>query len=219
MCNPQWGPKMEEEFRATLSEQGYVHEILADFGSQETGVFNKDKLDKAMKFKNYAYSELTYSQRKRVEEDNISVEMLIPPQDMNVGVYKPTVFRTMGIDWDKYGASSSILILDYVPKYNKFQVVRRIEVPKAEYSFDKAVNMIIDLNRVYNPTWIYADRGSGGNSQQKNRGPCHFSILNNKYVDLRRLAVTSSKRTARELADKIGGGLTASTEVTTAQSA
>lgn len=101
MCNPQWGPKMEEEFRATLSEQGYVHEILADFGSQETGVFNKDKLDKAMKFISYAYSELTYSQRKRVEEDNISVEMLIPPQDMNVGVYKPTVFRTMGIDWDK----------------------------------------------------------------------------------------------------------------------
>lgn len=98
MCNPQWGPKMEEEFRATLSEQGYVHEILADFGSQETGVFNKDKLDKAMKFKNYAYSELTYSQHKRVEEDNISVEMLIPPQDMNVGVYKPTVFRTMGIN-------------------------------------------------------------------------------------------------------------------------
>lgn len=41
----------------------------------------------------------------------------------------------------------------------------------------------------------------------------------NKYVDLRRLAVTSSKRAARELADKIGGGLTASTEVTTAQNA
>lgn len=40
-----------------------------------------------------------------------------------------------------------------------------------------------------------------------------------KYVDLRRLAVTSSKRTARELADKIGRGLTASTEVTTAQNA
>lgn len=38
-----------------------------------------------------------------------------------------------------------------------------------------------------------------------------------KYVDLRRLAVTSSKRTARELADKIGKGLAANTEVTIAQ--
>jgi len=61
----------------------------------------------------------------------------------------------------KYGASSSIIILDYVPRFGRFMVVRRIEVPKAEYSFDKAVNMIIDLNRIYKPSYIYADRGSG----------------------------------------------------------
>lgn len=47
-------------------------------------------------------------------------------------------------------------------------MIRRIEVPKAEYSFDKAVNMIIELNRIYDPAFIYADRGSGENSQQKN---------------------------------------------------
>ena len=35
-----------------------------------------------------------------------------------------------------------------------------------------------------------------------------------KYLYLRRLAITSSKRVARELADKIGEGLTADTEVT-----
>nr|DAF81164.1 MAG TPA: hypothetical protein [Caudoviricetes sp.] len=61
----------------------------------------------------------------------------------------------------KYGASSSLLILDYIPKYGKFRVTRRIEVPKAEYSYDKAVNMIIELNRIYDPKWIYVDRGSG----------------------------------------------------------
>lgn len=53
------------------------------------------------------------------------------------------------------------MILDYVPKFGRFKVIRRIEVPKAEYSFDKAVNMVIALNKIYNPTWIYADRGSG----------------------------------------------------------
>ena len=42
-----------------------------------------------------------------------------------------------------------------------FKVVRRIEVPRAEYSFDKAVNMIIALNQIYNPSFIYADAGSG----------------------------------------------------------
>lgn len=61
----------------------------------------------------------------------------------------------------KYGASSSILILDYNVKKEKFQVIKRIEVPKAEYSYDAAVNMIVELNDQYNPSWIYCDRGSG----------------------------------------------------------
>lgn len=101
MCNPQWGPKMEEEFRAQLSEQGYIHEILADFGSQETGVFNKDCLDKAMHTEMYAYSPLTYSQKMHADENKWNVEFLIPPNDLGNRVYMPNQFRTMGIDWDK----------------------------------------------------------------------------------------------------------------------
>ena len=61
----------------------------------------------------------------------------------------------------KYGASSSIIILDYDVEKNKFRVTRRIEVPKSEYSYDNAVNLIVDLNRIYNPSWIYVDRGAG----------------------------------------------------------
>ena len=44
--NPNWCDAMEAEFRTQLSEQGYIHEILAEFGEEETGVFNKDKVDK-----------------------------------------------------------------------------------------------------------------------------------------------------------------------------
>ena len=97
MCNPQWGPKMEEEFRAQLSEQGYIHEILAEFGTQETGVFDKDKLDAAMRVDMYAYAPLTYSQQMRVDEQHLDIEMLIPPRGQNLGVYRPNIFRTMGI--------------------------------------------------------------------------------------------------------------------------
>ena len=101
-CNPNWGPKMEEEFRAQLSEQGYVHEILAEFGSQETGVFDKDKLDRAMTFVRYAYAPLTFSQHNAVAENNWQVEMMIPLEGMNIGTYRPNRFRTLGIDWDKF---------------------------------------------------------------------------------------------------------------------
>lgn len=67
----------------------------------------------------------------------------------------------------KYGASSSILILDYDEDFGKFRVLKRVEVPKSEYSYDNAVNLIVELNEVYNPSWIYVDRGSGEFSPTK----------------------------------------------------
>lgn len=96
MCNPDWGPEMEEEFRAQLSEAGYTHEILAEFGEQETGVFDKDKLDEAMKFYTYAYDKLTLSQRRNVENNNIIVDDYTVPKDFQ-GIYRQNYFRTMGI--------------------------------------------------------------------------------------------------------------------------
>jgi replicative DNA helicase len=67
----------------------------------------------------------------------------------------------MGIDWDKYSSSSSIVILEYNVKFQQFMILKRFEMPRAEYSYDNAVNTVIELNKIYNPAWIYADRGSG----------------------------------------------------------
>ncbi len=160
MVNPNWGPSMEEEFRATLSPSGYVHEVNAEFGSEDSGVFNKDKVDAATQRSLYCYDELTYSQQMRVQENKWQVESYLPPPGQ-YGIYRSNPFRTMGVDFDKFQASSSILILDYDMSIQKFRVIRRIEVPKAEYSLDLAVNMIIDLNAQYDPAFIYMDRGYG----------------------------------------------------------
>lgn len=99
MCNPDWGPEMEEEFRAQLSEAGYTHEVLAEFGEQETGVFNKDRLDEAMCYFYYAYDKLTMSQQRKIEENGIKVADYVIPYGYS-GVYRPNIFRTMGVDWD-----------------------------------------------------------------------------------------------------------------------
>ena len=61
----------------------------------------------------------------------------------------------------KYGTSSSIIILDYDVNYQKFRVIKRVELPRSEYSYDTAVNTIIELNKVYMPAFIYVDAGSG----------------------------------------------------------
>lgn len=156
--NPNWGDEMEAEFRAQLSEQGYVHEILAEFGTQEMGVFDKKKVDKATSVKTYAYEELNYYQRKALEDNNLPVEYLYFDKE-NPAPVNP--FRCVGVDWDKYGASSSIIVLDFDFSLNKFVVYKRIEVPRGEYSYDNAINKIIEVNEIYNPAWIYCDAGAG----------------------------------------------------------
>lgn len=156
--NPNWNAEMEAELRAQLTSEGYVHEVLAEFGTQETGVFNKDKLDLAIKHENYAYNELDYYQQNDCEEKNEYPTMLMFDQQNPA---PPNVFRTMGVDWDKYQASSSILILDYDIIQKKFKVFKRYELPRSEYSYDNAINTIISLNEIYNPSYIYCDKGSG----------------------------------------------------------
>lgn len=154
--NPNWCDEMEAEFKAQLTEQGYVHEILAEFGEQEAGVFNKRKVDKAMKVENYAYHELDYIQRKKIEEKNIEVQYYIYEKRAPINP-----FRTMGVDWDKSQAPPSIIILDYDIRTSRFKVINRTEIPPSEYTYDVTINKIVQLNDIYNPSWIYADRGAG----------------------------------------------------------
>jgi replicative DNA helicase len=156
--NPNWGPTMEAEFRAQLSEQGYVHEVMAEFGTEDTGVFDKDKLDKAMKFELYAYNELDYYQKQRCIDNGLTPNMYLYQKGQRA---HPAPWRTIGVDWDKYSASSSIIILEYDLIRKKFKVIKRVEVPRSEYSYDTAVNLIVELNEQYNPAWIYCDRGAG----------------------------------------------------------
>lgn len=164
MHNPNWNDSMEAEFRAILSEQGYVHEVLAEFGTQDTGVFDKEKIDNATKIFDYAYNPLDYYQKNNIiAKKNIDPEYEGPKMMMydykQKASYNP--FRTMGVDFDKYQASSSLLILEYNIRLKKFMVLKRYEMPRAEYSYDNAVNKIIELNDIYNPSFIYCDRGSG----------------------------------------------------------
>ena len=60
--------------------------------------------------------------------------------------------------------------------FNKFRVINRTEIESSEFTFDKAVKKIIDLNAIYNPSYIYIDRGSG--EKNKNFIPWIIRIHN-----------------------------------------
>ena len=157
--NPNWNDEMEAEFRATLSEQGYVHEVEAEFGVQNTGVFDKDRVDEAKEFYNYAYAPLDYYQEAAIKRGDIEPPEMLLYDRRHPAPYSR--FRTIGVDWDKYEETSSIIVREFNERLKRFMILKAYSVPRSEYSYDMAVKTIIELNEIYKPAMIYCDRGAG----------------------------------------------------------
>jgi hypothetical protein len=131
MVNPEWSPAMERELRGMFSEQGYIHEVLAEFGDETIGVFKKEYIDRAR----HEYHYITLPHYKAI--------------------------RAIGVDWDKYGDATQIVIMEWNNAVRKLQVINRVEISKGDFTLDNAVNKIIELNEIYKPKMIYIDRGYG----------------------------------------------------------
>ncbi|HZK34256.1 MAG TPA: hypothetical protein VFD33_02965 [Bacillota bacterium] len=68
---PTWNKNVEREWRLNLSEEAWEHEVMANFGQETVGVFNKEFIDRSKKDYNYIVD----------------------------ASYAAT--RVMGVDWDK----------------------------------------------------------------------------------------------------------------------
>jgi len=141
---PDWNEETESFARKHFTS--YEKEVLAEFGTEETGVFNKHKVDEAcirgeghyiyepLYFPYYGYPQM--------------------PVDNDVEA------RTFGVDWDKYGAPTNILILDLLHN-GMYKVAYRTEIEQNEYTLTNAVKRIIELNDIWKPHYIYIDKGFG----------------------------------------------------------
>jgi len=140
-CNPFFTKDQEDEFREEYSESGYRHEIEADWGEDSEGVYPRKYVDKAFIEPSWNYIPEITSARN---------------------------FYTIGVDWDKYGAGTNIVVLEACHETyeeerfrNKVKVAYREEIAKSEYTLTTAVSRIVELNNAFNPKFIYVDRGFG----------------------------------------------------------
>ena len=131
-ANPLWNKKLEERFKSQLTELGYKHEILAQFGEQEEGVFQVQYILAAKE--KYQYGELKYN--------------------------KDWIY-TVGVDWNDTKIGSTICVVGYNPTVNHFFVVDRVIVSKDGWTQTAACQKIIDINRIWQPVAIYVDHGFG----------------------------------------------------------
>lgn len=148
MVNPEWSPSMERELRLQYENDAYGREVLAEFGAEMAGVFNKDYIDEAAS-SGYGYSE------HRVSRNPIAI----------------------GVDWDKAAAATQIVVTewdplmkradhqeylrDQLPEYGRFKVINRVEIPVSEFTYDNAVRKLKELDKLYNPFAIFVDKGAG----------------------------------------------------------
>jgi hypothetical protein len=161
MVNPDWDEMMEAELRATMTEQGYIHEVLAEFGEETVGVFNKDAVERAKSQYLYSYRQLNAYEIEMYKKQGYDVDKIVYFGPYTRKNPAPSAIRIIGVDWDKFNEATQIVITEFDELLKKFRVANRVEIPRGEFTYDNAVRKIIELNEIYDPKFIYVDAGHG----------------------------------------------------------
>lgn len=130
--NPNWSESLDRLFRKNLTAIGYKHEILADFGEQEEGVFQAPY-----------------------------VEAAIADYKMSSCKPTLNWLYSIGVDWNSPKIGTTIYVTGFNISTNKFMVVESAIVQRAGWTQTAAIQKIIELNRKWRPFAIYVDQGYG----------------------------------------------------------
>lgn len=159
--NPDFDEKLEGEMRATMTVQGYIHEVEAEFGEETIGVFSKTAVERAKSQYLYAYRELNLWEREQYKKQGYNLDDIINYPEYTVRNPAPEAHRIVGVDWDKYAEATQIIVTEFDDILKKFRVAKRYEIPRGEFTYDFAVQKLIEINSIWNPKFFYIDAGHG----------------------------------------------------------
>ena len=154
--NPDTMQTYLEDIREELSEMRYTQEVMAEFGEEELGVYQKQYIYQAVEEgERLGYRYIT----KWSKEDRESYLKRTQGQ----------CIRILGIDWDKYAAATNMICMEFDRFHQDqegriiplFKVLFRIEIARSEFTYVNAMNKVISLNEEYKFDWIAIDRGYG----------------------------------------------------------
>lgn len=130
--NPNWSKDLENLYRSELTANGYTHEIDAEFGEQQEGVYSQKHIETAQ-------------------------------MDFNYGDFQPDKgwIYTIGVDWNDQVIGTTIAVIGLNLSENLMYLVDKEIVNKAEWTQLSACNKIAELNRKWQPDFIYVDQGYG----------------------------------------------------------
>lgn len=135
MCRPNWDEDMEIEQKRENLGVKYIHEILAEYGELNEGVFQHGHIDVAIDDGDYFYSDQ---------------------------VFTPGWIYAMGVDWNPVNGTECYVIgVDPSADFKQWKVVDKGQVFREGNTQYQAIQELIRLNRKWNPVAIYVDRGAG----------------------------------------------------------
>ena len=154
--NPDTQQTYLEDIKDELSDMRYTQEVMAEFGEEEMGVYQKRFIEAAVsEGERLKFRYIT----KWAKEDRQSY--LSRTQGQNI--------RILGVDWDKYSAATNMVCME-LDRFHQdhegrivplFKMLFRIEVPRSDFTYVNAMNKIVELNEEYQFDWIGIDRGYG----------------------------------------------------------
>lgn len=154
--NPDTLQTYLEDIREELSEMRYAQEVMAEFGEEEMGVYQKRFIAEAIaEGERLKYRYIT----KWDKEERKAYLRKTQGQ----------CIRILGVDWDKYQAATNMVCMEFDRFHQDaegrivpvFKMLFRIEIARSEFTYVNAMNKIIELNEEYKFDWIAIDRGYG----------------------------------------------------------
>lgn len=138
--NPNWNEEMERDLRAQYSGVKYLQEVMAEFGEEEMGVIAKRFIDSAV---------------LRGQQLGLRYQNRFNPLEKRGP-------RILGVDWDKYGASTHMIALEFdrVNTHLYYPIFYH-EVPKHRFTLTQGIQDVLDLDAAFDFDYIIVDRGYG----------------------------------------------------------
>ena len=134
-----------DDLKDSLPSYRYDQEVLALFGEEVLGVYQKRFIDYAI-----------------LQGANLQCGYAA----MRVRSRRPGNIRILGVDWDKISAETSLLAYEYDTILEKFIPLDKIAIPRSQLTYALAVQKIIELNQCHDFDWIVIDRGHGSLQMQ-----------------------------------------------------
>lgn len=152
---PDWDDKKDQEARRnSKTNDTYLHEYEADWGSRTDGVYPRSRVVRAMQEYRYCGQAATF-------DNEVEWPEMVP---WNHWTYM------IGVDWNGPGTGSRIGVVGFDPERNKWVVVYREAITIEEFSLHVAVERVVALNRFWKPHSVYIDSGYGQMQDEYLRG-------------------------------------------------